>query len=204
MYCPSCNHPNPVYVDDYCTKCGLAMDGSGNKNPTLVQEAADDEGGEVIRLSDGCRIVLLESSLVFKDRGNGRQVEIPREEVPARLERMGLAKRSPSFFIHVPKPKRFTLGKEDAKALLEWLGPETPAEATLQLRRRVGFNIPIGIFYLVTAFSNVWWLSLAKTPSVPIRSDDRCCDAFRFKSIGRRSLLCARSLRWQGLLLTTE
>lgn len=33
MYCPSCNHPNPAYVDDYCGKCGLAMDGSGRVNP---------------------------------------------------------------------------------------------------------------------------------------------------------------------------
>lgn len=158
MYCPSCYHANPAHVDDYCTKCGVALDGSGRMNPLLLaKEDTEDTGGVVIGLSDGCRIVLLESSLVFKDRVNGTQVEIPREEAPGRLERMGLTKRSPSLIVHVPKPKRFTLGKDGVKGLLEWLGPETPAEAQHQLKRKVGFNIPIGIFYLVTAFSDVWW-----------------------------------------------
>lgn len=158
MYCPSCYHSNPAHVDDFCTKCGVALDGTGRMNPLLLaKEDAEDAGGEVIRLSNDCRIVLLESSLVFKDRIKGTQVEIPREEVPGRLERMGLTKRSPSLIIHTPKPLRFTLKKQDAEGLLKWLGPETPAEALHQLKRKVGFNIPIGIFYLVTAFSDVWW-----------------------------------------------
>lgn len=70
---------------------------------------------------------------------------------------MNLEKRSPSFYAHVPKPKRFTVNKEDAERLLEWLGPETHFEAGHQLKRKVGFNIPVGIFYVLTAFSNLWF-----------------------------------------------
>lgn len=37
MYCSACNQPNPIY-EKYCTKCGLALDGSGGTNPVPKPE----------------------------------------------------------------------------------------------------------------------------------------------------------------------
>ncbi len=118
---------------------------------------APPAGPPVIALSGNCKLFLTQEALRFVDEKSGVTLEIPRAQAPDRLERLGLEKGTPRFFLHVPKPRLFTLGPEDAKRLQDWLGPETTAEARHQLRRKVGFNLPIGVFYLATAFSNLWW-----------------------------------------------
>lgn len=122
-----------------------------------MTEPTNTADGTLIPLTDGWQAKLTQDVLIIENAANKEIYEIPRLEANAKIERINLEKRTPTFFAHIPKPRRFSLKPEGARELLEWLGPETPSEALHQLRRKVGQNIPIGILYLLTAFSNLWW-----------------------------------------------
>lgn len=122
-----------------------------------MTESTQPADGILIPLADGWQAKLSRDVLILENAAKQEIHEIPRTEAHARVERINLERKAPSFYAHLPKPRRFSLNQEGARELLEWLGPETPSEALHQLRRKVGQNIPIGLLYLFTAFSNLWW-----------------------------------------------
>jgi len=97
------------------------------------------------------RLVLRPDSLGLEAAGGGESFEVPRDELPDRLELREIPLGPPLLVVRTPKRVTFTLDREGARRFRAWLGPPTRHDLRVALKRRMGWGLPIGLLFVFTS-----------------------------------------------------
>lgn len=92
-------------------------------------------------------LILLPDRLRLESAGDAPSVEVPRPEIPHKVEILhGLVFRR---VLVIKKGKPFQLKPDAFAALQAWMGPPTREDLKVALRRRMGWTLPIGAIFVL-------------------------------------------------------
>ena len=99
----------------------------------------------------GWKVALNPESLTVTAADGSESFEISRSDAEEKVEIRGGSLSEPFLVIRVPKQILFKIGKTQAAAVKQWLGPPTFKGLKIALKRRLKWSIPIAILFIVTS-----------------------------------------------------
>lgn len=115
----------------------------------------EESGGFEVAAQSGrkgvWKVALNPESLTVTAADGSEFFEISRSDADEKIEIRRIGLSEPFLVIRVPKQILFKMGKTQAAAVKQWLGPPTFMGLKIALKRRLKWSIPIAILFIVTS-----------------------------------------------------
>jgi hypothetical protein len=113
----------------------------------------EENSGFEVTAQAGCKgvwkVALNPESLTVTAADGSESFKISRPDAEEKVEIWGSNFSEPFLVIRVPKQILFKMGKTQAAAVKQWMGPPTFRGLKIALKRRLKWSIPIAILFIV-------------------------------------------------------
>jgi hypothetical protein len=96
-------------------------------------------------------LLLYPYMLSLQDTEGSVSFDIARQELSEKLEIVEPALTKPMLVLRLDKKTMFLLEPDHLETIRNWLGPPSPEDLQLALKRRLRLSIPIGLVFLITS-----------------------------------------------------